>query len=387
MDQRAISEKLSGIRVRVIRENPFFGRLLLKLRFGIAECTTAFTDMRRIVFDPSFVQRLSDEELKYVMVHEVLHCALKHCTRGAGKQSFIYNVACDIVTNSLIIEMYNLKKLTVEGEELMHLAPDGHEGREYTAEVIYDMLMGMSPESFTQNYLGVNIDTHTGWEELDAATLEDLWQHHLKEASRSCGTGSGIPSFLARYLKEIDHTPNTNWRQILHDFIQFDKCDYDFARPDKRYSSDVILPSFCECDEDGRVEKVWFLVDTSGSVSDEAVSAAYEEIKAATEQISNISGTLSFFDQTVSEPEPFSSLDDILSIKPIGGGGTSFAAIFEKLDELCAEGDAPCVIVIITDGYDTFPDEEAASGIPVIWIIADSDVVPPWGGYAFISTD
>ena len=386
MDERAISKKLSNARVNVLQEHPFFGRLLLKLRFGLAECGTAFTDMRRIVFDAKFAERLSTEELRYVLVHEVLHCALKHCTRGAGKQRFIYNVACDIVVNSTILEMYHKETFIIDGEPMMHLAPNGNEGREHTAEEIYAMLMKMSPKDFNNMYGVGAVDNHDAWDDLDCSTLEDLWNHHLKEATSACGIGSGIPNFLARYLKEVDHNPRTNWRQILHDFIQFDRSDYNFAQPDKRYSADVILPSFCENVDGSKVEKLWFLVDTSGSVSDEAVSVAYEEIKQATTQIGNLSGMLSFFDYIVSEPTPFETLEDILSIKPVGGGGTNFRAIFKKLEEYADEDDLPNVIVIITDGYDSFPDEEVALGVPVIWIIVDSDVVPPWGTYAFIST-
>lgn len=384
MDERAISKKLSSARVSVLQEHPFFGRLLLKLRYGLSECGTAFTDMRRIVFDPEFAERLSVEELKYVLVHEVLHCALKHCTRGIGKQRFIYNVACDIVVNSTILKMYHKDKIIIDGEPMMHLAPNGNEGREHTAEEIYTMLMKMSPRGFDNMYGGGSVDNHDAWNDLDCSTLEDLWNHHLKEVASAYGIGSGIPNFLARYLKEVDHNPRTNWRQILHDFIQFDRSDFDFAQPDKRYSTDVILPSFCENIDGCSVKKLQFYVDTSGSVSDEALSVAYEEIKQATTQI-NLSGTLSFFDYTVSDPVPFETLEDILSIKPVGGGGTSFHAIFETLGKYTEE-ELPNVIVIITDGYASFPDEEAALGIPVIWIIVDSDVVPPWGTYAFIST-
>lgn len=386
MDSKAISKKITNARLSVLQENPFFGRLLLKLRFGIAECGTAFTDMRRIVFDPSFADGLSEEELKCVLIHEVLHCALKHCTRGVGKERFIYNVATDIVVNSTIMEMYNKSRIEIDGEELMHLAPDGSEGREHTAEEIYSMLLKMSPKDFESLYAGSSVDNHEVWDKLDCHTMEDLWTHHLKEASSSCGVGSGIPGFMARYLKEIDHTPRTNWRQILHDFIQFDRSDYNFAQPDKRFSSDVILPSFCENIDGCKIEKLWLLIDTSASVSDEALSIAYLEIKEATDQIGNLSGMISFFDYKVSEATPFDTLEDILSVKPIGGGGTSFAAIFNKLYEYHEKGDTPNAIIILTDGYDFFPDEEAALGVPVIWIIVDSDVVPPWGTYAFIST-
>ena len=147
----------------------------------------------------------------------------------------------------------------------------------------------------------------------------------------------------------------------------------------------MILPSFCENIEGSKVEKLWFLVDTSGSVSDEAVSVAYEEIKQATMQIDNLSGMLSFFDYTVSDPENFESLEDILSIKPLGGGGTSFHAIFRKLKDF-DEDNLPNAIIIITDGFAPFPDEKEAMNIPVIWIIVDSFITPPWGVYAFIST-
>ncbi|MGN0178220.1 MAG: VWA-like domain-containing protein [Monoglobaceae bacterium] len=386
MDSAVISRKLSNARLGLLKEYPFFGRLLLHLRFGLSECGTAFTDMQRIVFDPEFASRLTDEEIKYVLVHEVLHCSLKHCTRGAGKQHFIYNVACDIVVNSTMLEMFEKKAIYIDGTAVMHTAPDGSEGRTKSAEEIYLMLMKMSPVDFENMYMGGGFDNHSAWEGLDNATLEDLWNHHLREAAAACGVGSGIPSFMARYLKEVDHSPRTNWYQILHDFIQYDRSDYDFSKPDKRYSADVILPSFCDDMDKGKIENLWFLIDTSGSVSDDAIAEAYYEIRQATAQIGNLSGIISFFDCSVSEPIAFESIDDLIDIKPIGGGGTSFHAIFKKLAELNEQDELPALMVIITDGFAAFPDEEAALGVPVIWIIVDSEVKPPWGTYAYIST-
>ncbi len=386
MDDRSISKMLTDARARVLQEYPFFGRLLLKLSFGTAQCGTAFTDMRRIVFDPVFVGRLSADEIKFVLVHEVLHCVLKHCTRSSGKQHFVYNIACDIVVNSTMLEMYRRDDIIIDGEPLMHLAPNGREGREYTAEEIYNMLMKMTLDRVEKLYGGGTLDNHAVWEELHDATLEDIWNHHLREAVAACKERSGVPQFLERYLKEIDRSPRTNWRQVLHDFIRFDRGDYDFSRPDNRYAGDILLPSFCEEMDGGKVERLWFFADTSGSVSDEAVSVAYEEIKQATVQIGNLSGMLSYFDCTVSDPVAFESLEDIASVRPVGGGGTSFRAVFEKVKEYAEQDESPNVIIIITDGYDEFPEEEAALGIPVIWIIVDSEVVPPWGTYAFIST-
>ena len=115
MDERSISKRLMESRMCILRDHPFFGALLLHLRMGFADCKTAFSDMHCIVFDPAFVNRLSEEELIFVMLHELLHCVLQHPIRGAGKQNFIYNVACDIVVNSLIMGMMGVDDFSVDG--------------------------------------------------------------------------------------------------------------------------------------------------------------------------------------------------------------------------------------------------------------------------------
>ncbi len=387
MDERIITRRLMQAKMGILRDYPFFGTLLLRLRMGLADCKTAFTDMRRIVFDPAFAHRLSDDQLSFVVLHELLHCVLQHCIRGEGKLGLVYNVACDIVVNSLILEMLGLEEKNIDGCPAMHTAPDGSEGRTKSAEEIYKMLMEMTPEEFEKTFGTAFSDEHGVWAEIeDGGSLEDLWNHRVKKAVLQTRSYSGIPSFMERYLKEVSRQPRTNWRQVLHDFIQFDRSDYLFSRPDRRFSGDVIMPSFCENVEGSAVERLWFVVDTSGSVTDEALSVAYEEIRQAMEQIGALRGHLSFFDAKVSDPIPFESIDDLVKIKPIGGGGTSFRAIFRKLRDDFDPDDLPRAMIILTDGFSSFPDEEEALGVPVIWIIVDSDVVPPWGVYASIET-
>lgn len=45
-------------------------------------CETAYTDGVRIAFSPFFLEELSDKELDYVLMHEILHIVLQHCLRG-----------------------------------------------------------------------------------------------------------------------------------------------------------------------------------------------------------------------------------------------------------------------------------------------------------------
>ena len=134
-------KRMTEERALLIKNNPFFGHLSMGLQLACAPCQTACTDGSRLIFDPAFAEKLSDQELQFVILHEVLHCVFRHCIRGKGLHSELYNIACDMVVNSTILAMWGLDSMMIAGEEAMHLAPDGKEGREYNAEEIYQMLI------------------------------------------------------------------------------------------------------------------------------------------------------------------------------------------------------------------------------------------------------
>lgn len=75
---------------------------------GLLTCGTACTDGERLIFDPDFAARLKTEkEMQFVILHELLHCVLEHCTRVSNRDSEFYNIACDIVVNSTILSMWD----------------------------------------------------------------------------------------------------------------------------------------------------------------------------------------------------------------------------------------------------------------------------------------
>lgn len=120
------------------------------------------------------------------------------------------------------------------------------------------------------------------------------------------------------------------------------------------------------------------MIDTSGCMSDRAVTAAYSEIKGAIDQFNRmLKGWLGFFDAKVVEPKPFADEDEFMIIRPQGGGGTRFDIIFDYVAKHMET--PPASIIIMTDGYADFPDEKEAMGIPVLWLLVTTDVNPPWG--------
>lgn len=383
IDYKLLSKRLVRLRAELVKSFPFFGRLLLHLQLGFAECTTAYTDMKRIVFDPEFASRLSDEELKFVFLHECYHCVLKHCIRGKekGLQHRLHNIACDIVINSYILQTLGLKEFVVDNVVAMHLAPDGVEGREYSAEQIYYMLLKDTPEE-EQQYEDCLIDNHEPWLGINASLSEEMWDKHIKMAIKTCEREGNIPGRLLRALKEMSYHSKIDWKRILHDFIQRDRADYVYDIPDKRFSGDLIMPSYQECVDGNKVDHVWCLIDTSGSINNEALMMAMGEIKEAIEQI-GMSGLVSFFDTEVTEPANFEVVEDLYKAQPKGGGGTSFYVIFEYLEKMKIE-ELPRLMIILTDGYATFPKEEAALGIPVLWVIIGSKAQPDFGECIYI---
>ena len=382
------TQKLLLSRFRILNRHGFYGLLLMHMRFGLdEECNTAYTDGYRINFSPVFLESLSNDEVDFVLMHEILHVVLKHCFRGRKVDPYLFNIACDIVVNSNILysKNMNLKYITLEKYgESMHLAPNGKEGYLYTAEEVYNMLIKDSlSKNSGKGVKGDSFDDHSHWEEADDDFTIDEWEKRVIDAAESSAkrdTSVGnIPLGVQRYISSLKNA-TIDWRMLLNDFISLEVGDYSFTPPDRRMDGPFFMPDFNEMvEKEDDPKEILFMIDTSGSVNSNQITQAYSEIKGALEQFTSLTGYLGFFDYVVYEPQEFSSIEDILEIIPKGGGGTNFFAIFEYVNNL---DNKPKAIIILTDGYATFPKESVRNGIPVIWVMNNDKVTPPWGEVA-----
>ena len=442
-------------RMRILCSNGFYGLLIMHMKFALDEETaTAATDGNRIFFNPVFLDIISDSELDYILMHEILHVALQHCSRSGDRDSEQFNIACDIVVNSNILKSCGMdeKKISLKKYGVsMHNAPDGKEGHEYTAEQVYEMLSKNKPNgkqlNMTGSHSGVckknnnsknnstkngtnakngdagsaNVresksksnkcncssgtlkkgddkcggdssswDDHTRWESMqNDEFLQDVWQKRLEDACeaiqiRDPSNGRGmIPEFANRMLMDLKK-PQTDWRTILNSFVQEEIADYSFMPPDRRMDDcDFFLPDFNE--KEDIVSDILFMIDTSASMSDDMVTAAYSEVKGAIDQFDGkLNGWLGFFDAAVVPPKPFYDESEFRIIKPVGGGGTDFEIIFRYVRKHMQDK-LPASIIILTDGYAPFPKESDAMGIPVLWLLNNEKVNPTWGKIARIS--
>lgn len=492
---QAIIKRLQQARLSIMAKYPFYAMLLMHMKFALdLTCETAYTNGNLIAFNPDFMNNISDPELEFVLMHEVLHAALRHPYRHqADYKSEAFDQACDIVVNSNILYSMGMdkRKITVQKYgEAMHTTPNGEEGYKFTVEEVYKFILAAiassknakkkknsnnQPSSMQSVQSGVNsnggtdskqsgdetssgenggtksgkggggcgrsdpskqgknknptkddleqlinsikqrnqeitaqsqqqskemsdtrtndssldgrIDDHSFWEgESCYGTERDIWLQRMIEATdiiakttSSKGRGT-VPLAAERIIQEL-RDAKLDWRTILNDFIQEEICDYSFAPPDKRMEdSPFFLPDFNEKDE--AVKDILFMIDTSGSMGDDAITECYSEIYGAIMQFNGkLQGKLGFFDAVVVEPTEFTDEEEFKIIRPKGGGGTSFHIIFDYVKEKMIDN-PPVSIVILTDGYAPFPDVSDTDNIPVLWIINNNAVEPPWGKVA-----
>ena len=429
---RGYMQRILLSRMRILNKNGFYGLLLMHMPFFIdEEMDTAATDGKGIIFGPEFLDNISDSELDFILMHEVMHCCLQHSLRKGKMDDVMYNLACDMVVNSNILKSngMDLSSITVKGcGNPIHALPDGTEGYELSAEEAYVQLNQYESmrklcekikeqRKLAAGYLGQGgrskskqemegdnkckttpkeisgiWDNHTKWGYYeDDDTLRDVWVEQFKAAWNSISVRDPsnqrglIPAFAQRMYKELSK-PVVDWRTLLTNFVQENVKDYSFNPPDRRFSeSPFFLPDFNDCDTADTVKNVLFMIDTSGSVSDKDMTRAYSEIKGAIDQFDGkLTGKLGFFDAAIIEPKPFCDEGELAEIKPAGGGGTDFQIIFEYVNKYMQD-DPPSNIVILTDGCAPFPKEHLANGIPVMWLINNDTVEPPWGKVARIT--
>ena len=369
-------------RIRILTNYGFYGIMLENMAFGLDPgCDTAYTDGEKICFSPKFMESLSDMELDFVLMHEVMHVALKHCNRGLKYNQELFNIACDIVVNSNILKSkgMNLDAIKVNGNISMHQI-EGKEGYLFTAEEVYEKLLKNG-----NRIPSLGFDDHSKWEmdkeredDVNAKIIAIKDMEDRAHQNGKPGVGS-IPAGVERLVKELKES-RVNWRELLNEFIEFEINDYTFTPPDRRYDAEFFMPSFSEMDEN--LEDVLFMVDTSGSMSIEDITLVYSEINGAIQAFEGrLKGLIGFFDAKVYDPIPFDSSIDLTKIIPKGGGGTSFHNVFRYVMQM---ENKPKYLIILTDGYATFPKEEEKGNIPLLWLLTNDEVKPPYGKVAIM---
>ena len=357
VDESHQARRISASQMRLLVSHPFFAALMMMAPIRLTESVrTAATDGASLFFSPSFIAPLSPPELDGLIVHEVLHCALMHVPRRRGRDALLWNVAADIHVNGLIRREQHLRLPAgaVCDEELEHLS----------VEEIYAVLRtrGTLPEILLVDLApGRPADTRKT-DDADAA-LEAHWRaavHRAIAAASLAGHGRVAAAILREFRAACE--PRVDWRSQLWRWLV--RTPDDFRGFDRRFVWQRVYVEQLE----GESVRAEVCIDTSGSVTDEQLDAFLGELRGILRSYPTVRCRLWYADAECHGPFVVESADRVP--KPIGGGGTDFRPFLRQAtasDELGSHREAPPLLVYLTDGHGTFPDQAPAS--PVLWAV------------------
>ncbi len=359
-------DKLLKAKVQLILEQPFFATLALNMKY-VADYAVeaAITNGKLIRYNPDYVDRLTVEELKTVVAHEVLHTAMLHHTRRKNRERRKWNQAADYAINPLLASAGF--KLPVDC--LIHTKYQGK-----SAEQIFSLLPDSPNDENNPNGTG---DDTAGMGEVEdlpdnenKQEVEVQIKEMLAQATMVAKRKGKLPGDIERIVSQILQ-PKIDWRETLARFItEITKNDYSWTKPSTRYlHTGLYLPSL-ESEETG---KVILLVDTSASIDIQMINQFAGEVQDIVNTF-GISLQVIYVDKEVREVQEINP-DEQIKLQPKGGGGTDFRPGFDFIEEKDLQ---PKAVVYLTDGEcDSFPVDP---DYPVLWAqFGNSEFAPPFG--------
>lgn len=393
-----VTTKLAAARTRLILDHPFLGALVLRLPLIEGEtpwCNTTATDARAFYYNHEYIDSIDIAECQFVLCHEALHCALSHFARRGHREKHLWDIACDLAINPILVRegltpppgsLLELDYENMTAEEIYLYLADNPPDEDTLDQHLYDG----DPQDRSNSELPFGHGSETQSSESgnggqgqtrsddkkprpltssERDALRTQWQQRVASAAqqaRQAGKLSGHLAQLANHLLQ----PQVPWRMLLARYMSgFAKEQHSYARPSTRRGDPAIFPSLR-----GSQIELALALDVSGSISVEELSEFVAEVNAIQGQIKARVTVFICDNQLRDDPwifEPWETLT--LPEKLPYGGGTDFRPVFDHLHDADMP---PDVLVYFTDAQGQFP--ESLPHYPVVWLVKGTSSVP-WG--------
>lgn len=397
-----IEESISKLKINLIRRRPFYGVILMKLGELKESDTTdiASTDGDTIFYNKEYMDKLSESERNFYLLHQLYHCIFMHPTRMINKDSKVANIAADYLVNYYI----DMEKEAFRRNQIIITPPKDAlmaESREDKAlleklsfEQLYEMLYKNMKQQTSKDIgdnsqnngegksgLGQNINYQNIKEDLirpknvqkTSSNMRRIIQESIitnkMQGNKSMGD---MPGNLLRKIEDLIGT-RLPWHKYLRRYLtNIESDDLSFDTPDKNHIyRELILPGVYE--DENRLEDILFVIDTSGSISDYDLNNFMTQAYNICNDF-NATGKVIFFDSIVQDVFDIDK-DNLKKARPAGGEGTNVDSAFsyikeKKLKYTCA--------VVLTDGYFPRPNVLIRN---VIWCLTEDATTRNIEGY------
>ncbi len=347
----------------------------------------------RLVANPRFAEKLKENELIFVLAHELLHLALRTHDRARGSHHLEFNYAHDYIINDVLrielgvanipaggLDMPGASKRSAEeivlemrrNAPIMPSKTAVFDGRETTIGRLFGPSgRGPANESGEQTAAGDVLGAQREKEMFpdDVAAQAEETEAIKAAASaglalaRAVGAFKGLrgddPGAASQVVTALRGLYRTPWEVVLQRWMEsVAPGERTFVRPSRRGAdrSDLVLP--------GRRREGWMLnviIDTSGSMAEE-IPRALGAIADFCESVAVDQIRLLQCDVTVTSDEVMSPTQ-LADYRVTGYGGSDLTPAMELL----AADPAVSAAAIITDGEIQFPAD--AMPYAVLWVL------------------
>lgn len=412
------------------------GRLLVNLRYMDVALTfherevyhgSFSTDGRVLYYDPVSVLRTyseSKEKLTRIYLHLVLHCVFCHPFIGPDADSRLWDLACDIASESVICELdLPCTRSDDDGRRRDMLRKIRRETGFLTAEKIYSALrkgeLGSvdTVENLEQLFMS---DEHSAWysddvqppavqtvlsgepqPEIDEMSTESEWKEIAGQIEMEIETFAKVrgkfASSLVQNLRAVNRE-RYDYTGFLRKFaavnetvkVSDDEFDYIYYNYGLQHYHKMPLIEPLEYREDSRIKDFVIAIDTSGSVAGEEVQTflqkTYNILKSRESFHNRINVHIVQCDAQIQSDEVITSSEDFdryLETMEIRGlGGTDFRPVFDYVDRLLKEGAFGDLkgLIYFTDGLGVYPPAKPAYRTAFVFVESGYNVpeVPVW---------
>jgi len=368
-DYTLADKALSKAKVHLMSkaDSAFFTTLCFSMRHIWDETIpTACCDGKIISWNPDFFLALANnEERVFLLLHETMHAAYLHMdpVRVKGKLPKRWNIAADHVINLQLI---------ARGFRMPTGDHKGYADEQFTgmsADQVYNLLPD-DPEASVMEDLRTPIcGEGKGMDEL-REDIQDLLVRAATQSKISGDKVGTIPGDIEIFLDKLLN-PKLPWKRILQKYMQkFNKNDYTFKRPNRRFFPKHYLPSMLsQCLID-----VTVAVDTSCSVDDAEFLRSISETGGILKDLKPEKITLIQFDSSIKSVDNITSARDLMNLQFTGRGGTDITPVTKWANE-----HKPQILLVFSDGEFDF-NPRVTSKIDTIWgIHSNPNFTAPWG--------
>ncbi len=410
-------ERVSRCVTALLREQPFFGSLALRLPIRAdAGRETLASDGREIRYAPDWVAETDAHLIETAIARVVLACALKHHTRRGERDAERWQRASQLVTHGLLrdagfalppdAEAWDGMSVEQAYDRLPEPEPDkaGDDGNSSPggsdasgagadaddgspesgngadagnpANALPELDnpgqdgTGNPPSSYDPAGTGEVKDAPASGAEdgnsddapsaSDIAAEEQAWDEAMHQATSLARAEGRMPGAVEETVRGA-HASGIDWRTLLRRHMtDAAKRDYSWSVPNRRFiDSGLYLPSI----RSEGINAIAVIIDTSGSLDPDTLAAFWSEVREVATEVEPERVILLQVDTAVRDAAEYASGDLPEEITVKGRGGTDFRPGFEWLEERDIQ---PGVCLYLTDmECSRYPETEP--DFPVVW--------------------